>query len=367
MAPQPDDPNDLNRVLQMATWLLLAVTSLMVGFRLLTRFFLRSNNLFSVEEGLAIFAYIFSLGQSVTVLVPESKIIGRDYDPFSVLALKQGLSAIFAGNLLFIVAIGLSKLTMCACLVSLSPDRLHRSMVSILGGFIVMWTISSVLASALRCGGRLPWQARPEQCVNWGGFLMYLDVSSIITDAALLVLPAIMIYPLNMPMRTRLSVLSFFGSRIFVIIPTIVRLVYLPRLFERNFTLLAFPYYLCTEIIQFAAISTNCVVYFWPLLHSLRTGLMWADNLGTRGATDTSSFQYALSNMMSGSRQDKSNGGGSMGGGFSSRISEPSTNLNTSQGSVPLVDGHNGERPVRKNYVEITKGYEVNFGRVESA
>ena len=50
--------HDLNRALQMAAWLLLAITSLMVGFRLLTRFFLRSNKVVSFEEGLAFFAYV---------------------------------------------------------------------------------------------------------------------------------------------------------------------------------------------------------------------------------------------------------------------------------------------------------------------
>ena len=55
--------------------------------------------------------------------------------------------------------------------------------------------------------------------------------------------------------------------------------MYLDRLFEENYTLRAFPYYLCVQIAQFASIAAACVVYLWPFLQSLRSGLMWADNL----------------------------------------------------------------------------------------
>ena len=49
---------NLNPIIQMSTWLLLALTSLMFCFRLLSRFFLRSNKLLSVEECLAFSAYV---------------------------------------------------------------------------------------------------------------------------------------------------------------------------------------------------------------------------------------------------------------------------------------------------------------------
>ncbi len=58
----------------------------------------------------------------------------------------------------------------------------------------------------------------------------------------------------------------------------ILQLVYLPRLFEDDFTFQSFPYYICTQAVQFTSISAACVAYFWPFLRSLRTGLMSSNN-----------------------------------------------------------------------------------------
>src|SRR3569833_2521197 len=44
------------------------------------------------------------------------------------------------------------------------------------------------------------------------------------------------------------------------------------------------------QFVQFTSISTACIVYFWPLLRSLRSGLMWANNT-------TFTSHYALSRM----------------------------------------------------------------------
>jgi hypothetical protein len=39
-------------------------------------------------------------------------------------------------------------------------------MVYLLGSVVMLWTLSSLLGSALRCGGQLPWLAKTEQCFN---------------------------------------------------------------------------------------------------------------------------------------------------------------------------------------------------------
>jgi hypothetical protein len=106
---------NLNPILQMSTWLLLGLTTLMFCFRLLTRFFLRSNNVLGVEEALALSAYVcpgltpvltfikserhlhvrarklLSLGQSVTVIIPEGRIFGRTLAGISADELTAGM------------------------------------------------------------------------------------------------------------------------------------------------------------------------------------------------------------------------------------------------------------------------------------
>lgn len=51
-------PFNLNPVVQIVTWLLLALTSLMLCFRVLTRYFLKATRKVGWEDALVIVAYV---------------------------------------------------------------------------------------------------------------------------------------------------------------------------------------------------------------------------------------------------------------------------------------------------------------------
>jgi hypothetical protein len=188
-------------------------------------------------------------------------------------------------------------------------------------------------------------------------FLEYQSIANILTDAALVALPVVMIYPLNLSLKSRATVLMFFASRALyvigkpltptrcsfsltyhsplrVIIPTVFQLIYLPRLFEADFTLRAFPYYLSLQLVQFASVSATCLVYFWPLMNSLRSGLMWADNIESR----MSSSRLGMSKF-----SNKSRGTGG-----------------AATATIHSVAG--SDTPGRRNYIKITTGYAVSSG-----
>ena len=50
--------SNLNPVISIVTWLLLALMSLTLGFRLLTRFFLKANQTVGLEDMYIIAAYV---------------------------------------------------------------------------------------------------------------------------------------------------------------------------------------------------------------------------------------------------------------------------------------------------------------------
>jgi hypothetical protein len=151
-------------------------------------------------------------------------------------------------------------------------------------------------------------------------FLKYINIASIVTDAALVALPMAIIYPLHMTLRLRLTVISFFLFRIMsvpvkvsflqqeknsniscvasVIAATVLQLVYVGRLFEDNFTFRAFPYYISMQLVLFVSILAACVVYFWPFLRSLRSGLMSAN-------ATTLTSQYPLTRPSKGTFRNK--------------------------------------------------------------
>ncbi|KAI1394387.1 uncharacterized protein F4822DRAFT_424866 [Hypoxylon trugodes] len=290
--------SNLNPILQMVTWLLFALTSLMLCFRFLTKFFLKTNQRFGWEEVLITSAFLAGLGESVTFLVPEGEILGKARNSISDEELTAGLKVQYAGELLYIIAVGLAKLSVCAGFTSLSPDTGHRRLTFVFVVAVIAWLLVAFIGTAFQCGAHGPWQTGEDvKCLDKYTFLEYANITNILTDAALIALPAWVIHPLKLTIRTRITVLSFFSVRIFAIIATIFQLIYLPRLREYDFTLRGFPYYLSMQFVQFASISAACAAYFWPFLRSLRSGLISADN---RAFTS----DYALSKLRGAARNN---------------------------------------------------------------
>ncbi|KAI4861997.1 hypothetical protein F4820DRAFT_451390 [Hypoxylon rubiginosum] len=313
--------SNLNPILQMVTWLLLAITALMLCFRFLTKFFLKTNQRFGWEEVLITSAFLAGLGESVTILVPGGEIWGKARSDISDEELATGLKVQFAGGLLYILALALAKLSVCAGLTALSPDSGHRRMTSMFVTVVILWALAAFIGTAFQCGSHGPWETGDDvKCIDRRAYLAFVDVTNIITDAALIALPVVVVYPLKMALRTRITVLSFFSVRILAIAATICQLVYLPRVFETDFTLRGFPYYLSMQFAQFASISAACAAYFWPFLRSLRSGLISADN---RAFTS----QYALSKLRGSARNDTSG---------------------------ELVSGDSSKNRDRSNYIKIT-------------
>ncbi|KAI1204115.1 uncharacterized protein F4807DRAFT_375227 [Annulohypoxylon truncatum] len=313
-------PSNLNPILQMTTWLLLALTSLMLCFRFLTKFFLKTNQRFGWEEIMISAAFLAGLGESVTFLVPEGEILGKERHDISDDELTAGLKAQYAGELLYILALGLAKLSVCTGLATLSPDTSHRRLTSIFVIAVVIWSLVAFIGTAFQCGGHGPWEQGDIKCLDKHAFLEYVGITNILTDAALIALPTTVIYPLKMSVRTRITVLSFFSVRILAIAAMISQLIYLPRLFEDDFTLRGFPYWLSMQFVQFASISAACAAYFWPFLRSLRSGLISADNKAFTS-------EYALSKLRGSAR----NGA-----------------------NVDMVSGTSSKSRDRSNYIKIT-------------
>ncbi|KAI0010442.1 hypothetical protein F4779DRAFT_306936 [Xylariaceae sp. FL0662B] len=185
--------------------------------------------------------------------------------------LSEGNKAGLARDLLLILSLGFSKLSVYLNLITLSPNATHRRMTH-------RFQHADTWSWNLNNGDAYFGQRE---------FLTYVAVINLVTDFALIVIPILIISPLHMAFTLRVALVSFYVARIFVFVATICQLVYLPRILEDDYTLLSFPYYLCSQLVQFTSFSATCVVYFWPLLRSLQSGLMAAN---TNNTTFTAQF-----------------------------------------------------------------------------
>ncbi|KAI0538677.1 hypothetical protein GGR58DRAFT_500843 [Xylaria digitata] len=159
---------------------------------------------------------IFGLGESIVVGLPQSRILGKDVDKIMPNELEDGLKyqADYAAELLFQLALGFAKLSVCENFLALSPSRSHRLMIVIVVTTIVGATISSFFGTAFQCGISRPWDYMDLSCINSNSFHIFEGIINVVTDLFLVAISIIIIFPLKMAIKTRLIVIAFYPSRL---------------------------------------------------------------------------------------------------------------------------------------------------------
>ncbi|KAF2230790.1 hypothetical protein EV356DRAFT_508079 [Viridothelium virens] len=235
-------------------------------------------------------AFVLAVGQSVTTLLPAAEIWGTSMDENPQRSIQPGLKAHYAGEMLFVSAICLAKLAIPVGLWLVSPVKEHRIANIATGVITAMWALTSILGLAFQCRLPYPWGSHNWRCVDRISLFRYVGVVNILTDVALIILPTVIVAPLHMPLRKRISILLLFNARICAIAATIAQLIYIPRLFSHNYTLEGFPFIVCTQIAQAASFVSACVPYMQPFMESLQSGLLWTDEVQQKtSASNTTS------------------------------------------------------------------------------
>ncbi|KAK3329252.1 hypothetical protein B0H66DRAFT_17472 [Apodospora peruviana] len=298
--------DNLNPILQIITWLLLALTSLMMCFRTVTRCFLRKHDLLAGwDDNLLLLSYIVGVGEMVIWILPHSTIFGRTIGHISQDEMVSGLKAMYASDILFLLSLGFAKLSVCACYVSLIPanDMFHRRWSLAMASVVTLWTIAFSFAAAFRCGIRPWWNHTHDDsitCLDQSAFLQGVSITNILTDAGLVAIPISLFAPLKLPLRTRLTSVLIFSARALIIIPCAFQLAYMPNLAnmdatETDWTLQGFPYFVTTQVVEFAGISAACIIYLSPFLQSLGSGAMKAESLPSFTPKQKQSTQHLVS------------------------------------------------------------------------
>ena len=99
------------------------------------------------------------------------------------ISLNLHLKLYYTSNLFFILALGLSKLSVVLFLLGLSPARHHRRVTLAVAAFVGAWTFASLLAVALQCNLASPWILVGETC---SGTVRLLPLVDSVPDGILL-------------------------------------------------------------------------------------------------------------------------------------------------------------------------------------
>ncbi|EED14604.1 conserved hypothetical protein [Talaromyces stipitatus ATCC 10500] len=146
-------PNNYAAIVQVITWMLMAISGLALLIRLMTRFFLTKR--FAWDDVLIIVAFGFSVCEDVTYLVSAGQAWGQVFaNDFPAESLMPAL-----------------KISIPAGILLISPIKWHRVALQVLGGFIVMWMVTSVFALTFQCPLPDPWNYITKTCPSRVSFI----------------------------------------------------------------------------------------------------------------------------------------------------------------------------------------------------
>ncbi|CAD6581439.1 MAG: hypothetical protein ASARMPREDX12_000463 [Alectoria sarmentosa] len=255
MSSNPTHPivtaNNFGPAVNVTTWFLGSTAVLFVIARLTTKVALAQR--IRIDDGLLITALLFSSALVVAVsLETTSGGLGRHKSSLSQtkLAVFQKIWAAYAGDLLYILSLTFSKISLLALLKLLTP--------------IAFWN--------------------------------YFGVFNIVTEGTLVMLPIVIIWNVQMPLGRKLIIVWCFAVRMFVVGAIVCELVFRNRnARSEDQTFAAWPVVICSQFVHTLSIITACIPYLKPFFSSLETGMIRTDDLRRLRSRSIGTYGYRKS------------------------------------------------------------------------
>ena len=151
-----------------AAWIIIATALGLVTFLFFC--FVRVVVRFTISHGLGMDDYVLYaatvLGviQSSIILGACAKGLGKSLHLVSAKAQGEVQQMYYASNFFWLLAIGLSKISVICLLHRITRVQQHRRIFNGVMSFIAAWTIASIVSIALQCNLGHPWTIVNEKC-----------------------------------------------------------------------------------------------------------------------------------------------------------------------------------------------------------
>ncbi|OAP62850.1 hypothetical protein AYL99_02077 [Fonsecaea erecta] len=163
-------------------------------------------------------ATVLAVIQSSVVLGACSKGLGKSLHLVSLEAQHDIQRMTYTSNLFFILIIGLSKISIVSFLHRISRMKQHRLVFNIAMGLLGVWTLGAFLAVAFQCDLSHPWLTVNQKCPGVLRRWQVIGALDIVTEVAIIALVAYLVHDLQTSVSSKMTVLSIFGIRLFLII-----------------------------------------------------------------------------------------------------------------------------------------------------
>ncbi|PQE11060.1 choline transport protein [Rutstroemia sp. NJR-2017a BVV2] len=183
----------------------------------------------------------------------------------------------YASQLFYIPTLCFGKLSTLFYLRALTPDSGYAVVNRAIEIFVMAWAVSAEVAIVFQCGVPEPFAILSNHCFSPLAFWDVIGSLDIFTDFAIVCLPIILVWELQMPFKRKAVVFMAFGTRIFILPLSIIRLYVLshdasPSLPDQ--TLVSYHNYLWTTIQVNSAIFLACLPFLKPFMEAMSSGAL---------------------------------------------------------------------------------------------
>ncbi|TVY53303.1 hypothetical protein LSUE1_G009708, partial [Lachnellula suecica] len=196
-------------VVNIAAWIGMTVMIFCVFTRIGSKF--KIVRQWTVDDSLIFSTMIFAICHTVTLSVMVSNGLGQPRGNLTKNMIANFEKYGYASQLLYIPTLCLGKLSTLGYLKALAPSGSRYGATNILlTGFVVLWATGAGFAIAFQCSLPHPWAILSAQCLNRAILWDAIGALDILTDICIIILPAYLVWTLQMPLSKKLLVVVVF-------------------------------------------------------------------------------------------------------------------------------------------------------------
>ncbi|KAH8722992.1 hypothetical protein GQ44DRAFT_621643 [Phaeosphaeriaceae sp. PMI808] len=270
--PVTAEDEDRSEAIKLATWVLLGVTvAVFISRQIMKAIVFRKV---ALDDFFILAATVFAIGLFVTYTILASEGLGVQ----GILTVERANSLMkgyYASEFLYILSICFSKLSLLVLFYTIvAVQRVHRRLVVGFGGFVLVWSIASLIVVAFQCELPRPWEIMTLRCFNTRAFWIVYCITDLSTEISIIMLSVNLVAYLQVRLSRKFAVVACFAPRALVASASIIRLVWLYPI-----TPYSNPEYqlwlsaILSQMHVCLSICTACIPYMVPFFKSLEGSL----------------------------------------------------------------------------------------------
>lgn len=189
---------------------------------------LSTKRSFGADDIACAVGMLIGLGSTSATLISVHNGLGNHQNAVSSILLQHFMQSTYAAALLYILAICASKCSAALLVARLKPGKRNSISRHWMTYFTLSWGVVATLLVAFQCNLPDPWNTlNRDRCSNLFAKWVFIEVLSCLIEVMLFGLAANMLWDLQMPFKSKALVLSIFSCRLLIILPTVLRIIYL--------------------------------------------------------------------------------------------------------------------------------------------